>query len=98
LYIFYLLLGIGLVGLASSTVFLFLTIFGALKFRRDARRAKASSPKDCDFPAVSLLKPVHGLDARLKENVESFYLQHYGDYEILFAADTDDDTDHAPAV
>lgn len=91
MYIFYLLLGIGLVGLASSTVFLFLTIFGALKFHRDARRAKAASPQDSDFPAVSLLKPVHGLDARLKENVESFYLQHYGDYEILFAADTDDD-------
>lgn len=40
---------------------------------------------------MSLLKPIHGLDARLKENVESFYLQHYGNYEIIFAADTEDD-------
>ena len=40
---------------------------------------------------MSLLKPIHGLDARLKENVESFYVQQYRDYEILFAADTEDD-------
>jgi ceramide glucosyltransferase len=91
LYFFYLLLGIGLVGLASSTVFLVLTIFGALKFHRDVRRAKLSFPQDSEFPAVSLLKPVHGLDARLKENVESFYVQQYGEYEIIFAADTEDD-------
>ena len=91
MYILYLVLGIGLVGLASSTVFLFLTIFGTFKFHRDARRARASLPKDSDFPPISLLKPVHGLDARLKENVESFYLQRYPNYEILFAADTADD-------
>ena len=38
-----------------------------------------------------MLKPVHGLEARLKENIESFFRQDYPDYEILFAADDADD-------
>ncbi|MGA7513919.1 MAG: glycosyltransferase, partial [Candidatus Sulfotelmatobacter sp.] len=42
-------------------------------------------------PPVSVLKPVHGLEARLKENIESFFRQDYPDYEILFAADEAND-------
>ena len=38
-----------------------------------------------------MLKPVHGLEARLKENIESFFRQDYPDYEILFAADEAND-------
>jgi ceramide glucosyltransferase len=34
---------------------------------------------------------VHGLEANLKENIESFFRQDYPDYEILFAADEPDD-------
>ena len=34
---------------------------------------------------------MHGLEARLKENIESFFRQDYPDYEILFAADETDD-------
>ena len=43
------------------------------------------------LPPVSLLKPVHGAEARLKENIESFFRQDYPDYEILFAADEEND-------
>jgi len=43
------------------------------------------------LPPVSVLKPVHGNEARLKENIESFFRQDYPEYEILFAADTADD-------
>jgi ceramide glucosyltransferase len=38
-----------------------------------------------------VLKPVHGLEAQLTENIESFFLQDYPHYEILFAADTAED-------
>lgn len=38
-----------------------------------------------------MLKPVHGLEARLKENIESFFRQDYPKYEILFAADEAND-------
>ena len=50
-----------------------------------------SIPDDARLPPVSVLKPVHGLEARLKENIESFFQQDYPDYEILFAADEPDD-------
>jgi ceramide glucosyltransferase len=35
---------------------------------------------------------VHGAEARLKENLESFFRQDYPSYEILFAADEADDS------
>jgi ceramide glucosyltransferase len=91
LVIGYILLGIALIGLTSSTVFLFLTLLGAARFHADARKAQQAAPKQSALPPVSLLKPVHGLDARLKENIESFFRQDYPVYEILFAADEVDD-------
>src|SRR5262249_22531420 len=39
----------------------------------------------------SVLKPVHGLEAQLRLNIESFFRQDYPHYEILFAADEADD-------
>ena len=87
----YILLAVAFLGLASSTVFLFLALFGAARFHADARRARRAAPDKSAFPPVSLLKPVHGLDARLKENIESFFGQDYPNYEILFAADEADD-------
>ncbi len=78
-------------GMASSTVFLFLTLFGAARFHADARKARANTPPRSGFPPVSVLKPVHGLDAQLERNIESFFRQDYPSYEILFAADEADD-------
>jgi ceramide glucosyltransferase len=72
-------------------VFLGLTVLGITRFHADARKQLTSIPDDAHLPAVSVLKPVHGLEARLKENVESFFRQDYPDYEILFAADEADD-------
>ncbi len=34
-----------------------------------------------------MLKPVHGLEAQLERNIESFFQQDYPHYELLFAAD-----------
>lgn len=85
----YILLAIALAGTISSTVFLVLALLGAAKFHREARKTEA--PSLSSLPPVSVLKPVHGMEARLKENVESFFQQDYPDYEILFAADDADD-------
>ena len=89
--ILYFVLGVALVGTLSSAVFLGLALLGVIRFRSDARRQFASVPDDANLPPVSVLKPVHGLEARLKENIESFFRQDYPDYEILFAADEADD-------
>jgi ceramide glucosyltransferase len=85
--ILYFVLGLALVGTLSSAVFLGLTVLGVTRFRSDARKQFRSIPDDAHLPPVSVLKPVHGLEARLRENVESFFQQDYPDYEILFAAD-----------
>ena len=89
--ILYLLLGAALLGTLTSTIFLGLTIAGAILFHREAQRAKASQPHAGAMPPVSVLKPVHGPEAQLKENIESFFRQDYPSYEILIAADTADD-------
>jgi ceramide glucosyltransferase len=89
--ILYLVLGFGLIGTLSSAVFLCLMITGVIQFRSEARRQLRSAPDSAHLPSVSVLKPVHGLEARLKENIESFFRQDYPDYEILFAADEADD-------
>ena len=80
-----------LVGSLSSAVFLGLSLLGVLRFRADVRNQFSSIPDDAHLPPVSVLKPVHGLEARLRENIESFFRQDYPDYEILFAADEADD-------
>jgi ceramide glucosyltransferase len=85
--ILYLVLAVALVGTLSSAVFLGLALLGVLRFRSAAGRQFSSIPEDARLPPVSVLKPVHGLEAQLRENIESFFRQDYPNYEILFAAD-----------
>ena len=83
---------ISLAGTASCTVFFFMVLVATWQFRRSAKaKSSGHSLPDSAWPAVSLLKPVHGLEARLAENIESFFLQDYPHYQILFAADEPDD-------
>jgi ceramide glucosyltransferase len=89
--ILYFVLGVALIGTLSSAVFLGLALLGVIRFRADAREQFRLVPEDGRLPPVSVLKPVHGLEARLKENIESFFRQDYPDYEILFAADEAND-------
>ena len=89
--ILYILLGVAVIGTFSSAVFLGLAIVGVIRFHAEARQQLCSSSDDAHLPPVSVLKPVHGLEAQLKENIESFFRQDYPDYEILFAADEADD-------
>jgi ceramide glucosyltransferase len=89
--ILYFVLGVAAIGTLSSAVFLGLVVLGVIRFHSDARQQLGSIPGDTQLPPVSVLKPVHGLEARLRENIESFFRQDYPDYEILFAADTADD-------
>jgi ceramide glucosyltransferase len=89
--IFHTVLLLAVVGTASSSIFLGLALIGVVKFHAEARQQARSVPDDAHLPPVSVLKPVHGLEAHLKENIESFFRQDYPDYEILFAADEAED-------
>lgn len=85
------------VGTLSSTVFLVLAMIGARRFHQIARQqaAFAASLGDDRLPFVSLLKPFHGLEPQLEENLESFFTQDYPDYEVLMALD---DSENDPAL
>ena len=83
--ILYLLAGVALLGTLTSTIFLGLVVAGTIRFHRHARRAR-ELPSGL-LPPVSILKPVHGSEAQLKENLESFFRQDYPAYEVLIAAD-----------
>lgn len=85
-YIAWVVLAIACVGTISSTVFLMLTFAGVWHHLPDNAAANTAN-----FPPVSVLKPVHGLEPELRENLESFFRQDYPAYEILFAAADADD-------
>ena len=78
---------VALAGLVTSTIFLFLVLLGAWRFRRRQRTA-AEPPR---MPPVSVLKPVHGMEPHLEENLESFFRQNYPRFEIVFGARHEDD-------
>jgi ceramide glucosyltransferase len=74
--------------MAAAPLAYYLTAtIAALRFVRKSR-----TPKPPHYtPAVSLLKPVHGVDFGSYENFSSFSRQEYPDYEILFAVNDDRD-------
>jgi ceramide glucosyltransferase len=87
------LLGIASFGLVSSTVFLFLVILAAVRFKKCTKQAQTSISKvgHAQLPPVTIFKPVHGMEERLKRNLESFFQQDYPDYEIIIGARSADD-------
>jgi ceramide glucosyltransferase len=67
------------------------------RFLRERRRKEAALPV-AYAPPVSLLKPLHGAELGLRENLISFFEQDYaGEFEILFCARSLDDVGLAVA-
>jgi ceramide glucosyltransferase len=92
LIIEYVLLAIAVVGTITSSIVFILSVLGAFKFRAYADRDRKTLERvSAQLPPVSVLKPVHGNEQRLKHALESFFRQDYPHYEILFAADEADD-------
>ncbi|MGH9504688.1 MAG: glycosyltransferase [Terriglobales bacterium] len=82
------LLGIALVGTFSSTIFLLMVLTAAARWRRGAhaqRKAAVATPESA-LPAVTIFKPVHGMEAQLDENLESFFKQDYPAFDIVLGA------------
>ena len=79
---------VAIAGSLSSTIFLIMVLAAARRYLRLARRARqqAASVDISSLPAVTILKPVHGMEPRLRENLASFFLQDYPDYEIILGA------------
>jgi ceramide glucosyltransferase len=82
------LLAIALLGTLTSTAYVLLVCLGVVRFSR-RRRAELAL---CGFtPPVSILKPLHGLEPKLEENLESFFRQDYPEFELIFCARRADD-------
>jgi len=79
---------IALLGIISSTVFLLMTLLAAARYRKIAKQAQAEilSIPPTSLPPVTILKPIHNMEAELEQNLESFFLQDYPDYEVIFGA------------
>ncbi|MBV9623308.1 MAG: glycosyltransferase [Acidobacteria bacterium] len=88
-----LVLALSFIGLTGSGIFLILVVLGCARFKRKARLARKAAlglPRD-SLPAVTILKPVHGMEERLSENLESFFRQDYPEYELIIGSRRADD-------
>ncbi|MCS7044668.1 MAG: bacteriohopanetetrol glucosamine biosynthesis glycosyltransferase HpnI [Bryobacteraceae bacterium] len=70
---------------AASWAYCALAVAAVLAWRRQPVPASRA------LEPVSVLKPLHGLDDGLEENLRSFFTQDYPVFELLFAARREDD-------
>jgi ceramide glucosyltransferase len=75
-------------GSFTSTVFFGMVMVAAFRYIRTSRKGREQvlSVPTGRLPAVTILKPVHGLEPRLEQTLESFFQQDYPDFEIIFGA------------
>lgn len=87
------LVGISVIGTITSSIFLLLVLIAAARFKQRAkneRKAAFEIPYQ-SLPAVTIFKPVHGREERLRENLESFFRQDYPEYEVIIGSRSADD-------
>ena len=75
-------------GSFTSTVFFGMVMVAAFRYVRTSRKGREQvlSVPTAETAAVTILKPVHGLEPRLEQTLESFFQQDYPDFEIIFGA------------
>lgn len=78
-----------LAGTVTSTAYLGLVLLGAARFALRKRREERTPVEF--LPPVSILKPLHGTEPDLEENLRRFFDLDYPEYEILFCARHDTD-------
>src|SRR3954471_19327215 len=74
------------VGTLTSTIFLGLVFVSVARFRRNVPEKMKRVSDAAELPFVSVLKPLYGMEPRLKETLRSFFQQDYPQYEIVFGA------------
>jgi len=89
--IYFALLSLLIIATAGGLVYYLLAIVAARKL---SRSRAADLPLATSLPAISLLKPLRGADPDLELHLESFFLQDYPSFELLFAVRLESD----PAV
>jgi ceramide glucosyltransferase len=88
----YVLLGLGVFGLVTSTVFAGIVLWAVPGYLRERRTALAQMQARPGFtPPLTLLKPLHGDEPGLEAHLATFFEQDYPEYEILFCARSAED-------
>ena len=82
------LVGLAILGLSSSTIFLIMVLIAAWRYKRAALKDKAAAAavSESSLPPVTIFKPIHGSEPRLAENLASFFQQDYPTFEIILGA------------
>ena len=78
-----------LIPVLCGSVFYLLCLAAVLCFRR--RSSRSAGAHERELPAVTVLKPVYGLEKGLEENLRSTCLQDYPEYEVILSAQRADD-------
>ena len=71
--------------LVGSWVYCLLLVVAARRYR------SVRPPADASLEPISVLKPLHGLDEGLEQNLRTFFEQDYPAFELLFAASEETD-------
>ncbi len=71
-------------GTVTSTIYSAMVMVGAVRF--GLRKRREDRAPEIFLPPVSVLKPLHGVEPDLEENLRQFFELDYPDYEVLFCA------------
>ena len=80
---------VALCGTVTSTIYCLMVIAAAVRF--GVRKRREDRAAATFLPPVSVLKPLHGTEAGLERNIESFFEQDYPEFELLFCARHEND-------
>ena len=72
------------VGSVTSSIYCGMVLVAAIRFGL-RRRHELRRPADF-LPPLSVLKPLHGTEPGMEQNLETFFEQQYPDFELLFCA------------
>lgn len=72
------------VGTLTSAIYSVMVMSAAVRFGRRKRREDGMPA--VSLPPVSVLKPLHGREPGLEENLRRFFVQDYPEYEVVFCA------------
>ena len=80
---------VAMFGTMTSTIYCVMVMVAAVRFGMRKRREDRAATTF--LPPLSVLKPLHGMEPGLEQNIESFFEQDYPEYELLFCARQESD-------
>ncbi|MDR0310868.1 MAG: bacteriohopanetetrol glucosamine biosynthesis glycosyltransferase HpnI [Acidobacteriota bacterium] len=83
-----------LIPVLGGSVYALLCLWAAGRFRRQAREHEGSKTRErafAEWPPVTILKPVCGVEKHQRENLRSACVQDYPEFQVVFSVQDADD-------